>query len=239
MLTLKNVSFEVFDSENNCKKTILQNFCCQFQAGKITAITGVNGAGKSTLIKIIMGILKQTSGQILLDGRDISGLSIAERANLGLTVAFQQPVLFNGITVKDLFDVATEKSTKLSDACDFLSAVGLCAKKYINREVNKTLSGGELKRIELALALAKGGDVILFDEPEAGIDLWSFDDLSNIFKKLKNKTIVIVSHQRKILELADQIVLFDGDGYKFGTSKQILNQIPNISCAKLGEVTNE
>lgn len=239
MLKLSNITYNVVD-QNNVQKTILNNFCATFQKGQITAITGVNGAGKSTLIKIIMGILQQTNGKIQFAGKDVSNLSLTERAKIGFTIAFQQPVLFKGIKVKDLFDVVCGQSTKLSDACDFLSAVGLCAKKYINRQLDKTLSGGELKRIEIALALAKGGQVFLFDEPEAGIDLWSFDELVGVFKKLKDKIVIVVSHQRKILELADQIVLFDaGNTYKFGTSEQILQDIPNMACSKLSEASYE
>ena len=162
MLKLANISYSITDQTNNAKM-VLHNFSASFQKGKITAITGINGAGKSTLLKIIMGILTQSAGQIVFDGKDVSNLSVTERANLGFTIAFQQPVLFKGITVKNLFDVVCGQSTKLSDACDFLSAVGLCAKKYINRQLDKTLSGGELKRIELALALAKGGEVFLFE----------------------------------------------------------------------------
>lgn len=239
MLELQNICYKVYDKENDCDKVILQNFSGVFEKNKITAITGVNGSGKSTLIKIIMGIEKPTSGKILYNNQDITNLSVTERANLGATIAFQQPVKFKGLTVKDLLDVACSKQTKLSDACDYLSAVGLCAKNYLNREINNTLSGGELKRIELAIALAKGGDLFLFDEPEAGIDLWSFDELIGIFKKLKDKTVIIVSHQNKILEISDTIVLFDGKNYIFGKSKQIINKVPNVKCSKLSEVQSE
>ena len=239
MIKLENVSYEVFDKEINCTNTILKDLNLSFEQNKITVITGHNGSGKSTLVKIIMGIIKPTSGRIFWNDRDITDFSIDQRANLGMTIAFQQPVKFKGITVKDLLDLAIEKNTKLSDACQYLSAVGLCAKTYINREIDGTLSGGELKRIELAISLAKGGDVLLFDEPEAGIDLWSFDELVDMFKKLKNKTVIIVSHQNKILDIADNILLLDSHGYKYGPKKLILDEIPSTKCSKLREGRDE
>ena len=239
MIKLDNISYEIFDKEINCKKTILKDLNLSFEQNKITVITGHNGSGKSTLIKIIMGIIRPTSGRIFWNDRDITDFSIDQRANLGMTIAFQQPVKFKGITVKDLLDLAIEKNTKLSDACQYLSAVGLCAKTYINREIDGTLSGGELKRIELAISLAKGGDVLLFDEPEAGIDLWSFDELVGMFKKLKNKTVIIVSHQNKILDIADNILLLDSHGYKYGSKKLMLGEIPSTKCSKLREGRDE
>ncbi|MBO5910026.1 MAG: ATP-binding cassette domain-containing protein, partial [Clostridia bacterium] len=196
MLVLKNINYSV--SAENKTIDILKNINLKFNKG-INVITGQNGSGKSTLIKLIMGINTPTSGQIVYNNVDISNTSINERANLGFTLAFQQPVKFKGIKVKDLLDIASSKSNKLSDICEHLSKVGMCAKDYINRELDSTLSGGELKRIELAMALAKGGEVFLFDEPEAGIDLWSFENLIDIFKNLKNKIVVIVSHQEKII----------------------------------------
>lgn len=233
MIKLKNLSFKVDD------KTIINNFNYQFKQNKITVITGQNGSGKSTLIKLIMGINSVTAGDIFLDGTNITNLTIDKRANLGITMAFQQPVRFKGLTVKNLLDVATAKNNKLTDACEYLSKVGLCAKQYINRQIDSTLSGGELKRIELAMALAKGGKVFLFDEPEAGIDLWSFDDLVNIFKNLKNKTVIIVSHQKKILDIADEIILLSPNGFVSGRKEQVLNQLSNTKCGKLSEVQYE
>lgn len=234
MITLKNVSYSVFDKKTNTEKEILKDINLEFKKGKITVITGHNGSGKSTLIKILMGIVKQTKGQVFYNGTDITDLSVTSRANLGITMAFQQPVRFKGLTVKNLLDVASSKNTNLNDVCGYLSNVGLCAKEYINRELDSTLSGGELKRIEIAMALAKGGDVFLFDEPEAGIDLWSFDDLINIFKKLKGKTVIIVSHQNKILDIADYVLLLNNTNYKMGTREEILGKIENSKCARLG-----
>ena len=239
MIKLKNVCFNVFDKEANSKKIIIDNFNYQFKKGKITVITGHNGSGKSTLIKLIMGINNISSGNIFFGEKDITNMSVSERANLGLTMAFQQPVRFKGLTVKNLLDVASSNSNKLADACNYLSKVGLCAKQYINREIDNTLSGGELKRIELALALAKGGEVYLFDEPEAGIDLWSFDELINIFKSLKGKTVIIVSHQKKILEIADEIVLFNGKTVTSGKRDEMLGKLTNLVCDKLSEVKYE
>lgn len=239
MIKLKNLSFNVFDKKTNISKTIIDNFNFEFKKGKITVITGQNGSGKSTLIKLIMGINNVSSGSIYFGDKDITNLSVSERANLGLTMAFQQPVRFKGLTVKNLLDVASAQKNKLADACDFLSKVGLCAKKYINRDIDNTLSGGELKRIELALALAKGGDVLLFDEPEAGIDLWSFDELVKIFKCLKDKTVIIVSHQKKILEIADEIVMINQQSIVSGNKNDMLNKLATEKCAKLSEVQYE
>ncbi len=174
-------------------------------------ITGPNGSGKSTLIKILMGIQKPTSGQIIFNGEDITEMTITERAQKGFTIAFQQPVRFKGITVKKLLELACGKKLDTNGMCDCLSSVGLCARNYIDRAVDGTLSGGELKRIELAMAIAKGGEVFLLDEPEAGIDLWSFEDLVKVFERLHDKTVIIVSHQQRIMETADKIVLFEND----------------------------
>lgn len=239
MIKLQNLSYVVFDEESKQEKTILKDINVEFEEGKITAITGHNGSGKSTLIKIIMGILAPTGGKVLYSNTDITDLSVSARANLGLTMAFQQPVKFKGLTVKDLLDVASSKNNNISDACNYLSQVGLCAKEYIDRELDGTLSGGELKRIELAISLAKGGEVFLFDEPEAGIDLWSFDELVNIFKNLKGKTAIIVSHQSKVLEVADNVLLLKHGEYKMGTKEQMLCDIGSNKCARLSEVGNE
>lgn len=239
MIKLKNVSFSVIDQKTGITKTILNEFEYQFKPNKITVITGHNGSGKSTLIKLIMGINKVTNGQIFMGKTDITNLTVNQRANLGITMAFQQPVRFKGLTVKNLLDVAASKNNKLADACIYLSKVGLCAKQYINRQIDGTLSGGELKRIELALALAKGGEVFLFDEPEAGIDLWSFDELVNIFKNLKGKTVIIVSHQKKILEIADEIIMLGGKKVVSGSKNEMLKNIESSKCGKLSEVQHE
>ena len=238
MFQLKNVDYVVTDEKTGTKKEILKDLNLSFDEGKITVVTGHNGSGKSTLIKLLMGIEHPTNGQIWFDDKDITDLSVNERANLGISIAFQQPVRFKGLTVKDLLDIASERNTNISDACDFLSHVGLCAREYLDRELDNTLSGGEIKRIELAIALAKGGEVFLFDEPEAGIDLWSFDDLIGIFKKLKDKTIIIVSHQKKILEIADKVLLMSNQGYQMGERDEILGNMSPSKCARL-EVRDE
>ena len=236
MLELKNVSYVV--QELGQEKVILDNISCVFDDKNIVAITGHNGSGKSSLTKIIMGIIKPTSGEILYNGINITNMEIDERARLGLNYAFQQPILFDGITVKDLIDIATNEVNSVSKACEYLSVVGLCAKEYINREFNKTLSGGEQKRIELALALAKTGDCLIFDEPEAGIDLWSFERLSSLFNK--NKTYIIVSHQEKLIAIADKImVMKDGKIDKFDNANKVLKLLNFNKCSKIKEANDE
>lgn len=239
MIKLENISYKVSDKETGKEKYILKNLNLEFPKNKVTVITGHNGSGKSTLIKLIMGIISPTSGKIYANGKDITSLSISERANEGLTIAFQQPVRFKGLTVQDLLNLAIKKQGKLSDACEYLAKVGLCAKDYIDRELDDRLSGGELKRIELAIALAKGGDILLFDEPEAGIDLWSFDGLVNIFKELKNKTVIIVSHQKKLLDNADYILLLNNSHDAIlGEKKEMLENLNQPQCNKLGGLIN-
>ena len=190
-------------------RTVLDVEKLALQPATVYAVIGSNGSGKSTLVKLITGMEKPTSGAIFYNGEDITSLSVTERAKMGFTTAFQQPVRFKGITVKKLLDIACGKTSNLSGLCDYLSQVGLCARNYIDRELDGSLSGGEAKRIELAMAIAKGGEVFLLDEPEAGIDLWSFSDLTKLFTSLKDKTVLIVSHQNKIMEIADNIVLLD------------------------------
>lgn len=239
MIKLENISYKVSDKETGKEKYILKNLNLEFPKNKVTVITGHNGSGKSTLIKLIMGIISPTSGKIYANGKDITSLSTSERANEGLTIAFQQPVRFKGLTVRDLLNLAIKKQGKLSDACEYLAKVGLCAKDYIDRELDDRLSGGELKRIELAIALAKGGDILLFDEPEAGIDLWSFDGLVNIFKELKNKTVIIVSHQKKLLDNADYILLLNtSHNAILGKKKEMLEILNKPQCNKLGGLIN-
>lgn len=239
MIKLENLSYKVSDKETGKEKYILKNLNLEFPKNKVTVITGHNGSGKSTLIKLLMGIISPTSGKILVNGTDITPLQIQERANMGLTIAFQQPVRFKGLTVRDLLNLASKKQGKLADACEYLAKVGLCAKDYIDRELDDRLSGGELKRIELAIALAKGGDILLFDEPEAGIDLWSFDGLVNIFKELKNKTVIIVSHQKKLLDNANYILLLNNNHDAIlGTKKEMLENLNKPQCAKLGGLIN-
>lgn len=221
MLELKNISYLVEDGNKEIIKDINLTIKERF-----VAITGPNGGGKSTLAKIIAGIITPTSGRILFDGRDITDMSITERANAGISFAFQQPVRFKGITVKDLIMLASGKKLSMSEACEILSEVGLCARDYIGREVNDSLSGGELKRIEIAMILARGTKLSVFDEPEAGIDLWSFNSLIKVFENMYEKingSIVIISHQERILDIADRIVLIaDGRIKAEGGKEEIM-----------------
>ena len=209
MLELKHVGFETDDN-----KEILHDVSLTVQ-DRFVAITGPNGGGKSTLAKVIAGIYQPTSGQILLDGVDITHMTITERANLGVSYAFQQPVRFKGLRVHDLLSLAAGRDTSVAQACAYLSEVGLCARDYIDREVNASLSGGELKRIEIAMVLARGTRLSIFDEPEAGIDLWSFQNLIRVFEKMYEQTkgsILIISHQERILNIADTIVVVKNGG---------------------------
>jgi Fe-S cluster assembly ATP-binding protein len=239
MLELRNVSFSA-DTENGTKG-ILKNVSLTIDE-RFVAITGPNGGGKSTLAKIIAGIITPTEGQILLDGEDITNLSITERARRGISFAFQQPVRFKGITVKDLITLAAGRKIGVSEACEYLSEVGLCARDYINREVNASLSGGELKRIEIATVLARGTKLSLFDEPEAGIDLWSFNNLIKVFENLyakKGGSIFIISHQERILNIADKIVVVaGGEIAKIGTKDEVLPALlgkASVACPTLSD----
>ena len=221
MLELKDISF----ARDN--KQILNHVDLKIDNSKLVCITGPNGSGKSTLAKIIMGILTPDSGTILLDGQDITHKNITERAKLGIGFAFQQPVRFKGLTVKDLIEISAGNSLKLAEACDYLSDVGLCAKDYLNREISNSLSGGELKRIEIAMLAAKKSKLTVFDEPEAGIDLWSFNSLISVFEKMhseiQNSSIVIISHQEKILNISDEIILLaDGEITASGQKEDVL-----------------
>lgn len=226
MLELQGITYRVSDELG--EKTILNNVSLTLDE-HFVAFTGPNGGGKSTLAKVIAGIIAPTSGKILFDGQDITNMSVTERAKLGISYAFQQPVRFKGITVKDLLSIAAGKETKVSDACAYLSEVGLCARDYVDREVNASLSGGELKRIEIATILARGTKLSVFDEPEAGIDLWSFGNLISVFEKMREKTkgnILIISHQERILNIADKIVVIaNGSVEKIGTREEILPKL--------------
>ena len=215
MLELKNISFGVENEDST--KEIIKDVSFVVPDEKFVVITGPNGGGKSTLARLIMGIEKPNAGRILLDGQDITDLGITERARLGISFALQQPVRFKGIHVVDLLRLASgNPKLNVGDACEYLSAVGLCARDYINREVNSSLSGGEMKRIEIATVLARGTTLSVFDEPEAGIDLWSFQNLIAVFQRLREKiqdsSIVIISHQERILNIADEIVVLDSGG---------------------------
>lgn len=232
LLELKNICFE---REN---RKILDNINLAIDIGKFIAITGPNGSGKSTLVKIIMGIEKPDSGKVILEGKDITELSIDERANLGISFAFQQPVKFKGITVYDLLKIAGKKDMTKIEACDALSKVGLCAKEYVDREVNASLSGGELKRIEIATVALRGAKLTIFDEPEAGIDLWSFSNLIDVFDKMGEiikGTTLIISHQERILNKADEIILMKaGKIEEIGESKEILSKtFAKTECYKM------
>lgn len=232
MIELNNIAYIVEDK--GIKKTILDNISIKFEDNCITAITGQNGSGKSTLTKIIIGIIKPTSGQILYNGADITNYTIDERVKLGINYAFQQPITFKGMTIKELIDIASNQNNSIPKACEYLSRVGICAKDYIERDFDKTLSGGEQKRIELAIALAQNGNTVIFDEPEAGIDIWSFERLSKIFEK--NKSYIVVSHQTKFLSSADKIVVMEnGRVTQYGPAKDILKNLKRITCKKVEE----
>lgn len=227
MLELKNICFK------RDGKQILDNVNLNIEDNTFIAITGPNGSGKSTLAKIIMGIENPDSGTINFDGNDITKLNITERAKLGIGFAFQQPVKFKGLTVKDMINLAANNELKMKEICDYLSDVGLCAKEYIDREVDNSLSGGELKRIEIAMLEAKKSKLTIFDEPEAGIDLWSFNSLIQVFKKMRAEirgTIITISHQERILDIADKIVLLvDGKIEKIGSKEDVFEDKKFVS----------
>ena len=233
MLELQNICFE------RDNKKILDNINLKIDSNQFIAITGPNGSGKSTMAKIIMGIEKPDSGKILFKGQDITDLKIEERAELGISFAFQQPVKFKGITVYDLLKLASKKNITKKEACEILSKVGLCAKEYVDREVNNSLSGGELKRIEIATVAVRKTKLTIFDEPEAGIDLWSFSNLTEIFENMRDLikgTTIVISHQERILEIADKVILMkSGKVDKVTTSEDFLqNHIEtNKRCCKI------
>lgn len=237
MLSLKKIQYSVPSKEG--KKTILNDISLDFLDGTLYVITGHNGSGKSTLAKIIMGILPLTKGKISLNKKEITKASIQERVNSGLSFAFQQPVKFKGLTVKDLLDTATKKQYSVTELCGYLSMVGLCVREYITRPLDEKLSGGELKRIEIAMTIAQDKPIMIFDEPEAGIDLWSFENLVDIFENLKQqgKTVIIISHQEKILAMADRIiVLSNGKVEKEGTKDTILPTLSaTTQCGRLSK----
>ena len=233
MLELKNICFE------RDNKKILDNISLTIDTDKFVVITGPNGSGKSTLAKIIMGIEKPDSGRILLEGKDITKLSIDERAKLGIAFAFQQPIRFKGITVFDLLKLSSEEEINKVGACEILSKVGLCAKEYVDREINSSLSGGEIKRIEIASVAVRNSKFTIFDEPEAGIDLWSFQSLIKVFedmRKIVKGTTLIISHQERILNIADEVILLkQGKVEKRGNKEQLLGEVSEKPlCCKLG-----
>ena len=234
MLELKNIGYRVQDEMG--EKEILKNINLTLDE-RFVAFTGPNGGGKSTLAKVIAGILTPTEGKIYLDGEDITDLSVTERAQKGISYAFQQPVRFKGLTVRDLINIAAGKTLKVSDACSYLSEVGMCARDYIDREVNASLSGGELKRIEIATILARSTKLSLFDEPEAGIDLWSFNSLIKVFENMYEKTkgnILIISHQERILNIADKIVVIaNGQVQNVGKKEDVLPKLLAAESCKI------
>ena len=224
MLELRDVSFQV-DTEGKGKE-IIRNVSITVPDRKMIVVTGPNGGGKSTLAKLIAGIEKPTGGRIFFGGEDITEKSVTERARAGIAYAFQQPVRFKGIRVLDLIRVAAGKSLSIADACEYLSAVGLCARDYVDREVNASLSGGELKRIEIATVLARNAKLSVFDEPEAGIDLWSFRNLIDVFRHMRetiaDSSILIISHQERILNIADEIIVVkDGRVERHGRKEEV------------------
>ena len=223
MLELKNISFR----RNN--KDILKNIDLVLDNNKFIVITGPNGSGKSTLAKIIMGLETPDSGEIIFNGDDVTNYSIDKRANMVLSYSFQQPIKFKGLTVHDLIKIASQKELTKDEVCAVLSSVGLCASEYINREVNDSLSGGELKRIEIASVSVRNSKLVIFDEPEAGIDLWSFSNLIDLFKKEKREkknTTLIISHQEKIIDIADEIILMrNGKIERRGKKKELIDDI--------------
>ena len=241
MLELQNISFGV--EQDGASKDILRDISLTIHE-RFVAITGPNGGGKSTLAKVIAGILTPTQGRILLDGEDITGLDVTQRARRGISFAFQQPVRFKGLTVKDLITLAAGKTLNVSQACGYLSEVGLCAKDYIDREVDASLSGGELKRIEIAMIMARSTKLSVFDEPEAGIDLWSFSNLIQVFEHLHEKingSILIISHQERILNIADRIVVLSGgrviqDGARKDILPGLLGGAPTVCSALTDKV---
>ena len=224
MLSLSHISWNTPDGAN-----ILRDLSLELADGKLLVVTGPNGGGKTTLAKIIAGILKADSGTITLDGEDITGLDVTQRARKGISFAFQQPVRFKGITVKRMLELASGNTLDYAQQCDLLGAVGLCAREYIDREINTTLSGGEIKRIEIASVLARGTRLSIFDEPEAGIDLWSFTNLIRVFEDLRERrkgTLIVISHQERILQIADEIaVVANGTVRMSGKSETILPQL--------------
>ena len=238
MLQIKDLTFDV--TEEKGQKQIIKGLNLTVDEGKFVVITGPNGSGKSTLARLIAGIQTPTSGQILFDGQDITDASITERANMGISFAFQQPVRFKGITVLDLLRLAAKKRLSVGEACEYLSEVGLCAKDYVNREVNASLSGGELKRIEIATVLARGTKLSIFDEPEAGIDLWSFSMLIKRFEEIhkeKKECLILISHQERIIQMADKImVIEDGQVKEYGTKEDVL---PTLFQQKTGRMCGQ
>ena len=246
MLTLENIAFEAPAGTDAAGKPvpgrrIIDDLSLNIEAGKITVITGPNGGGKSTLARLIMGIEKPTSGSIVFEGQDITAATIDERARMGIGYGFQAPARFKGMKVRKLLKLASGKKISAQECNEYLSAVGLCSSNYLMRDVDKSLSGGELKRIEIATMLARGTKMSIFDEPEAGIDLWSFQNLISVFEKMHETihgSILIISHQERILETADKIVvLVDGEIRAIGSKDEIMPVLMQASsvCSRLAD----
>ncbi|MBQ9123783.1 MAG: ATP-binding cassette domain-containing protein [Lachnospiraceae bacterium] len=234
MLRVENLTFDVLEEGN--KKNILGNVSFQVDKGELLIITGPNGSGKSTLAKVLMGIEKATSGKVFLENQDITDFSIDERAKAGIGYAFQQPARFKGMTVEKLLCLAAGRKLPEKECCDLLCGVGLCAREYLHRQADATLSGGEMKRIEIATVLAKGHKLCIFDEPEAGIDLWSFSMLVKRFEEIRKdreQSIIIISHQERLIEMADRIMLLkDGEIDCVGTKEEVMPRLAGIRQTK-------
>ena len=234
MLELKNIRLDVDDAVGHVD--ILKDVSFTVEKNRFVVITGPNGGGKSTIAKVIAGVMRPTGGAIILDGQDITALGITERARLGLSYALQQPVRFKGIQVLDLLRIAAGRELSVGECCDFLSRVGLCAREYVYREINASLSGGELKRIEIATILARGARLSVFDEPEAGIDLWSFQNLIRVFEQMRgtirDSSILVISHQERILQIADEIIVVaEGRIREQGPREEILPRLIGTAAA--------
>jgi len=234
MFELRNIGLEVDDENRHVE--ILKDISFSVGERKFVVITGPNGGGKSTIARVISGVMQPTRGSIFFGGKDITALGITERARLGIGYALQQPVRFKGLDVRDLLRIAAERELSTDEACDYLSRVGLCARDYVHREVNASLSGGELKRIEIATVLARKPRLAVFDEPEAGIDLWSFQSLIKVFEQMRaeieNSSILVISHQERILEIADEIIVVaNGSIDRHGPREEILPSLIGTTSA--------
>ncbi len=235
MIRLENITYSATNAETGVTNNILNGLSLDIETGKYIVITGPNGGGKTSLAKVLMGIYTPDSGKVYLDGEDITDVEVSERAKMGIAFGFQHPPRFKGLTVRDLLTIAAKRKLRHAELCEYLTSVGLCAADYLNREVDTSLSGGELKRIEIASVLATGAPVMIFDEPEAGIDLWSFHRLTETFRTLREKrsdcTVIIISHQERIISQADEVILIaDGKLSGRGDPSDILPKIDSFAA---------